>query len=84
MPAVDSSSLVCEVNCGSGMRTWMTAVMPSSTSSRIGGSSLGLSRPRVLRIASVRARTRARSKPLRWVPPCTLRIVLVKHSTVRS
>ena len=23
MPAVDSSSLVCEVNCGSGTRTWM-------------------------------------------------------------
>src|SRR3712207_7297611 len=30
------------------------------------------------------ARTRARSKPLRWVPPCMLRIVLVKDSTVRS
>ena len=84
MPAVDSSSLVCEVNCGSGIRTWMTAVMPSRTSSRVGGSSLALSRPRVFLIASPRARTTARSKPLRWVPPCTLRMVLVKHSTVRS
>ena len=42
MPAVDSSSLVCEVNCGSGSRTWMTAVMPSSRSSRTGGVLLGL------------------------------------------
>jgi hypothetical protein len=35
-------------------------------------------------MASCRAFTTARSKPRRWVPPCTLRIVLVKHSTERS
>ena len=81
---MDSSSLVCEVNCGSGTRTWMTAVMPSSTSSSVGGSSLGLSSPRVLPMASWIALAAARSKPLRWVPPWTLRMVLVKHSTVRS
>ncbi len=69
MPAVDSSSLVCEVNCGSGMRTWTTAVMPSRTSSRVGMSSFGLSRPRVLEMASCSAFTTARSKPRRCVPP---------------
>ncbi len=84
MPAVDSSSLVWEVNCGSGTRTWITAVMPSRTSSRIGGSSFGLSSPRAFLTALDRARTRARSNPLRCVPPCTLRIVFVKHSTVLS
>ena len=84
MPAVDSSSFVCDVNCGSGSRTCTTAVMPSRTSSIVGMSSLGLSSPRVLEIASCNAFAIARSKPRRCVPPWTLRIVLVKHSTVRS
>ena len=79
-------SLVCPSNCGSGKRTVMTAVMPACTSSFSGRPSLAttLSLRAFLSIAARRVFRTACSKPVTWVPPLGVAMMLTKERTVVS
>src|ERR1022692_2541960 len=70
-------SLVCPSNCGSGSRTAITAVRPSSTSSLVTGSSPFFS-SLAARSCSFSVRTSARSNPATCVPPFGVAITLTK------
>ena len=74
---VPSTSLVWPSNWGSGSRTAITAVSPSSMSSLVTGSSPFFS-SRTARSCSFSVRTRARSKPATWVPPLGVAITFTK------
>ena len=78
-----STSLVCPSNCGSGSRTETTATRPSSTSSLVTGSSPFFS-SRAARSWSFSVRTRARSKPVTWVPPCGVAMTFTNERTMPS
>ena len=80
---VPSTSLVCPSNWGSGSRTVTIAVMPSSTSSLVTGSSPFLS-SRAARSCSFIVRTSARSKPDTCVPPCGVAITLTNDRVAVS
>ena len=74
---VPSTSLVCPSNCGSASRTVTTAVSPSRTSSLTTSPSLTFS-TLAARIASLKVRVSAASKPATWVPPFGVAITLTK------
>ena len=78
-----STSLVWPSNCGSGSRTEMTAVRPSSTSSLMTGSSPAFSSLAALSW-SFSVRTIARSKPVTCVPPLAVAITLTNDRSVVS
>ena len=80
---VPSTSLVCPSNWGSGSRTVTIAVMPSSTSSLVTGSSPFFS-SRAARSCSFIVRTSARSKPDTCVPPCGVAITLTNDRVTVS
>ena len=75
--------MVWPSNCGSGSRTAITAVRPSSTSSLVAGSSPFFS-SLAARSCSFSARTSARSNPATWVPPFGVAITLTKDLVTLS
>ena len=79
---VPRTSLVWPSNWGSASRTVTTAVRPSSTSSLV-TSSLARSR-RVPSSDRAKARTRPRSKPVTWVPPLEVAMMLTNEATFVS
>ena len=83
---VPSVSFVCPSNWGSGKRTVMTAVMPAWTSSFSGRPSFAptLSLRAFLSIAARRVLRTACSKPVTWVPPLGVAMMLTKDWTVVS
>ena len=80
---VPSISLVWPSNCGSGSRTAITAVRPSSTSSLVTGSSPFFS-SLAARSCSFSVRTSARSNPATCVPPFGVAITLTKDLVTLS
>ncbi|CAM5605066.1 hypothetical protein SRIMM317S_01026 [Streptomyces rimosus subsp. rimosus] len=80
---VPSTSLVCPSNCGSARRTVTTAVRPSMASSLTTSSSATRS-SLAARSASLTVLVTARSKPVTWVPPLGVAMMLTKERTVVS
>ncbi len=78
-----STSLVWPSNCGSGSRTPITAVSPSSASSLLAGSSPFFS-SRAARSCAFSVLTRARSNPVTCVPPLGVAITLTNDTVLVS
>ncbi len=75
--------MVCPSNCGSARRTVTTAVRPSMASSLTTSSSATRS-SLAARSASLTVLVTARSKPVTWVPPLGVAMMLTKERTVVS
>ena len=78
---VPSTSLVWPSNCGSGSRTEITTVRPSSTSSLTTGSSAALSNL-VAFSCSLTVLSSARSNPVTCVPPLGVAITLTNDLVI--
>ena len=80
---VPSTSLVWPSNCGSGSRTPITAVRPSSASSLVAGSSPFFS-SRAARSCVFSVLTSARSNPVTCVPPLGVAMTLTNDRVTVS
>ena len=78
--ALPSLAFVWPSNCGSVSLTLMTAVRPSRTSSPDRLASLSLSTP-ARRAQSLSELVSAARKPVTWVPPSTVLMLLAKART---
>ena len=80
MPGLPSLVLVWPSNCGSWSLAEITAVRPSRTSSPVRLSSFSLSSP-LSRAYLLSALVSAERKPLRWLPPSIVLMLLANENT---